>query len=508
MSNLLRCFAFNEFLRIYEIHWMKYILPYLLAGISYFANAQEAFPYKSQIDAIFAAYGNTSPGVSIAIEQNGQLLYSKSYGSANLEWQIPISNKTRFHVASVSKQFTAFAIYLLKEEGLIDLNDDIRKYIPEIPEFGKTIRIRHLLGHTSGLRDQWAMLSNAGWKMEDVITTSQIISMLERQKNLNFDPGSKFLYCNTGYTLLAEMVSRVSGKSFKDFMRENIFDPLGMADTEFCDDMHTVYQNRADSYEKKMDTYFHKKLNYSTVGATSLLTTAEDLAKWTANFTKPKIGALTTLTAFNEWSRLDDGSPVIWDASPGDTTYHAKGQLSYMYKGQKVMSHGGHDVGFRASLTRFPEHKLSIIALSNDEHYNAWGNLTRIADLLLKDVLIEFPAPSANGSQARNKGDTAPKIVPDAGKIVGTYSSEEFMTTYKISSIDGKFYLQHHRLGDMELTPSDRGKMKGNNDFGFEVKFVKMARISLDLKSQILESKMPCSRNKSQVNDIPFIVLH
>ena len=173
-----------------------------------------------QVDELFAPWDNKdSPGAAVAVVQNGTIVYKKGYGMANLEYDIPNSPSTVFHIASVSKQFTAFSILLLEKAGKLSLDDDIRKYIPEVPDFGKTITLRHLATHTSGMRDQWNLLAMAGWRLDDVITKEQVLKLVSKQKALNFNPGEEFVYCNTGFTLLAEVVARVSGQSFAELPR-------------------------------------------------------------------------------------------------------------------------------------------------------------------------------------------------------------------------------------------------------------------------------------------------
>jgi len=186
-------------------------------------------PTSQDIDAIFKDYNNSaSPGAAIAVVHQGEIVFKQGYGSANLEYDVPITSKTIFHAASVSKQFTVFATLLLEEDGKLSLDDDVRKYLPEVPNFGKKITLRHLASHTSGIRDQWELLSMAGWRLDDVITGEHILRMVSKQKELNFEPGAAYMYSNTGFTLLAEVVARVSGKSFSEFTQDRIFKPLGM----------------------------------------------------------------------------------------------------------------------------------------------------------------------------------------------------------------------------------------------------------------------------------------
>jgi CubicO group peptidase (beta-lactamase class C family) len=426
---------------------------------------------EDHIDSIFSDYSLNTPGVSIAVVKDGVTVFKKGYGSANLEYAIPINTNTIFHVASVSKQFTAFSIYLLQKEGKISVEDDIRKYFPELPDYGRVIRVKHLLAHTSGLRDQWAILTLAGWRMDDVITTEQIIKLVCNQKELNFDPGTQFLYSNTGYTLLAELIKKVSGKSFSEYTNSKIFQPLEMNDSRFYDDHNKLIMNRAYSYENHKDEFVKKKLNYSTVGATSLMTTVEDLAKWSNNFYNPIIGDTKLIEDFNEISLLNNQEPVIWSVSPGDTTYHAKGQLQYYYKGIKVISHGGHDAGFRSILTRFPDKNLSIIILSNDEHVNLFGSMTKIAEYFLKDDFLE----NSESVSSVDSDKEAPilNFKSNLNTFEGIYSSDELNTNYVAKVKEGRLILSHYRLSDIALDRFEEFAFNGENTFPIEIHFLK-----------------------------------
>ncbi len=202
----------------------------------------------AKVDELFANWDKPdSPGASLAVIKKGEVIYRKGYGSAHLEYDIPITPSTVFHVASVSKQFTAFAIAMIADQGRLSLDDDIRKHVPELHDFGRTITIRHLVHHISGIRDQWELLAVAGWRLDDVITTEHILKMARNQRELNFEPGYQYLYCNMGFTLLAEIVARITGKSFREWTEENIFKPLGMSDTQFYDDHERIVKNRAYS---------------------------------------------------------------------------------------------------------------------------------------------------------------------------------------------------------------------------------------------------------------------
>lgn len=426
----------------------------------------------SKMDNLFSNYKSETPGVAVAVVKNGKIIFKKGYGMANLEYGIPITSKTIFHVASVSKQFTAFSIYLLEKQGKISLEDDVRKYFPELPDYGKIIRIKHLIAHTSGLRDQWALLTLAGWHMEDVITTGQILKLVIEQKALNFETGAAFSYSNTGFTLLAEIVERVTGQSLADFTREHIFAPLKMTDTQFYDDFHKVVKNRAYSYEQKNGEYVKKELHYSNVGPTSLLTTVEDLAKWANNFDHPKVGDAKLIAEFNKASLLDNNKPVIWAARESDTTYHAKGQLRWRYRGLNVITHGGHDAGFRAWLARFPENNFSIVTLSNDEHYDILGTGLKMTEFYLKDEFKEIAR-----SNPRNLVN-APmeKYSSNANDFKGEYYSDELTTGYSIKVQDDKVMMTHNRLSDIALTRIGENKFSGTNSFSFEIEFMRSGK--------------------------------
>ncbi|MFO0985337.1 MAG: serine hydrolase domain-containing protein, partial [Planctomycetota bacterium] len=201
---------------------------------------------SDQVDRLFARFDKPdSPGCAIAVVKDGQVVYEHGYGMANLDDGVPITADTVFHVASVSKQFTSFAVALLADQGKLSLDDDVRRYVPEVPDFGAKITLRHLMHHTSGLRDQWSLLMLAGWRLEDVITESDILDLISHQRELNFPPGERHLYCNTGYTLLAIVVQRVSGRSLRAFAEDEMFEPLGMTSTHFHDDHRMIVKHRA-----------------------------------------------------------------------------------------------------------------------------------------------------------------------------------------------------------------------------------------------------------------------
>ncbi len=327
------------------------------------------------IDQIFAQYDNPdSPGASVAIVHKGEVVFKKGYGMANLEYGIPNSPSTIFHVASVSKQFTIFSVLLLAYENKLSLDDDIRKFIPEMHDFDETITLRHLAAHTSGIRDQWALLALAGWRFDDVITRKHILDLAFQQRDLNFKPGDQYLYCNTGFTLLAEVVSRVSGQPFPQFTKERIFEPLGMTNTQFYDDHEKIVKNRAYSYYPTRNGLKKKVLSFANVGATSLFTTVEDLSRWAINFQSPKVGNFEILETMKTPTVLNNG----------DTLGIALGQFIEIYKGLKQIHHGGSDAGYRSYIGRFPDQEIAIVTLGNTSAFNSRAMALRIADVYLR----------------------------------------------------------------------------------------------------------------------------
>jgi CubicO group peptidase (beta-lactamase class C family) len=333
---------------------------------------------ESKIDQLFAQWNKAgSPGGSVAVVKEGKLHYSKGYGYAQLEYDIPIESSTIFHIASVSKQFTAFAIAMLADQGKISLDDDIRKYLPEVPDFGKMITLRHLAHHTSGLRDQWNLLALAGWRLDDVITKEHVLKLVANQKDLNFDPGSEYVYCNTGFTLLAEIVARVSEKSFAEWCQEHIFRPLQMDHTHFYDNHQKIVKNRAYSYANGPEGFQKSVLSYANVGATSLFTTVDDLAKWSVNFKTMTVGNQKVMDQMHEQGIL----------TSGDTIGYALGQGIGKYKGLNMVSHGGADAGYRTWFGRFPDQDFAVIVFSNLGSFNPGGIATQIADIYLESSI-------------------------------------------------------------------------------------------------------------------------
>lgn len=346
-------------------------LVFLLPG---FAAAQTPDP-AAKVDEIFAAWrSQESPGCTVAVAEKGRTLLSRAYGMADLEHDTPITTGTVFEAGSVSKQFTAAAVLLLVQQGKLALSDDVRKYVPELPDYGRPLTIDHLIHHTSGLRDWGAVAGLHGWPRGTRIHThAHMLDIASRQKELNFEPGAEFSYTNTGYNLLVVIVDRVSGQSFAEFTKRNLFEPLGMKHTQWRDDFTRVVKGRAIAYDKLEDG-FHSNMPFENVhGNGGLLTTAEDLLLWNENFVHGKVGGPALIEAQQRRGRLNDGRE----------SEYAGGLFILTYGGLPEVSHGGATAGYRAFLARYPGQGLSVAVLCNLGDINPEDLAHRTADLFL-----------------------------------------------------------------------------------------------------------------------------
>ncbi len=404
---------------------------------------------EGRVTQLFAAWDRKdSPGATVAVVQNGKIIYKNGFGSANLEYGIPNSPSTVYHIASVSKQFTCFAIAMLAGQGKISLDDDIRKYLPEVPDFGKTITIRHLCHHTSGLRDQWNLLALAGWRLDDVITKDHILKLVANQKELNFNPGDEFLYCNTGFTLLGEIVARVSGMTFAEYCAKNIFQPLGMESTLFYDDHEKIVPNRAYSYSQDGSGYKKSVLSYANAGATSLFTTVEDLSKWAMNFENIKVGNEQIMTEMHQKGVLNNNA----------ATGYALGQAIDTYKGLNRVSHGGADAGYRTFLARFPDQRFSVIVFSNLGSFNPGGLAMQIADIYLQDVMDTPASPPVEKEMQEVAGKEEVKVDPAVLKsYCGNYELQPGFII-AISEENGQLFGQGTGQPRIQLTANSQAE--------------------------------------------------
>jgi CubicO group peptidase (beta-lactamase class C family) len=359
-------------------------------------------------------------------------------------------------VASISKHFTAMSIVLLARDGKLSLDDDIRKYLPEVPDFGKKITIRHLIHHTSGLRDQWSLLGLGGWRPDDPKSEADILALVKRQRALNFDPGAEHLYSNTGYTLMGTIVQRVSGKSLREFTTERIFAPLGMTNTHFHDDHGMIVPGRTSAYQlrpgragpgpRRIDDYMISIPVFDNAGATSLFTTVQDMAKWERNFLEPKVGDAALLQQMYEKGKLNDGT-----------------ELSYAFalthgnvRGLKTIGHGGADAGYRADFVRFPDQKHAFITMCNVASANPGLLNVGVATAVLGDRMTPIP-PRAQAPAAPAEVPIDPAILRT---LAGVYVVER---TLDMADVDYRDSTKSLHAGRAPAAP--RLIHVGNNEF-------------------------------------------
>jgi CubicO group peptidase (beta-lactamase class C family) len=333
-----------------------------------------AVPAAMQVDAVFAKWSGETPGCVVGVAQNGKKVLERAYGLADLERETRNKAETVFEAGSVAKQFTAAAILLLAREGKLSLDDPAREHLPELPDYGTPITIRHLLSHTSGLRDWGSIVSIAGWPREwRVHTQSHVLDIVHRQRALNFAPGTHLSYSNTGYNLAATIVARVSGQTFAEFTRKRIFEPLGMERTSWRDDHTRVVKGRALAYKEAPDGY-HTTMPFENVyGQGGLLTTVGDLLRWNENFERPKVGDAEFWREALQPGRLNDGR----------THGYALGLWVGTYKGVPEIAHGGTTAGYSAYLARYPQQRLSVAVLCNISPNVAESSARAVADIFL-----------------------------------------------------------------------------------------------------------------------------
>ena len=350
---------------------------------------------SSGVDSIFAFIDPQEPGCVIGVVKNGELVFNRAYGLASLEWHAPITPSVVFDIASAAKQFTAAAVILLELDGVLSLNDDIRTWLPEMPNYGHTVTIRHLLNHTGGIRDYLDLLTMIGKPYTDLIDEEDGVKLLARQKALNFVPGTEYRYSNSGYLLAAAIVRRTSGKSLREFCEERIFGPLGMEHTSFWDDHEEVIPFRASAYSLQDKRYVvSHELNNEVMGDGNLYTTLEDLARWDRNFYNPEVGGSDLLERLQTRGVLADG----------DTLDYAAGLEIGEYRGLRTVRHGGSSGGFGSEFLRFPDERTTVICFCNRNDASPDFLAEEVAGLWLDD---RFPAASAGRETVGEDSESA-----------------------------------------------------------------------------------------------------
>jgi len=404
-----------------KLFWIFLFIAFLVSLVS-------ADEKTDKVDKLFSKWDSTiSPGAALAIIKDGKIIYKRGYGMANLEHNIPITPTSVFRIGSTSKQFTASCIAILALQGKISLDDDIRKYIPELPKYQKPITIRHLVHHTSGIRDYLTLSSIAALPDDHFFTPEDSLELLSRQKGFNFLPGEEHLYSNSGYLLLGVIVERASGKSLNDFAQTHIFEPLGMKNTHFHDDHTMVVKNRADGYSPTKKGFRIDMTTLDHVGDGGVFTTVEDLFLWDQAFYSYKLGKelmelIQTPGMLNNGEKLD----------------YAFGLGVNEYKGLKRVSHGGGFVGFRAQMARFPEQKFTVVCLANLGTIDPSRLCLQVADIYLADKLEkEVEAP-----EKKEKDKAVALSKEELEDKTGNYQDEGTGTWTIISMKEGKLVME------------------------------------------------------------------
>jgi CubicO group peptidase (beta-lactamase class C family) len=413
-----------------------------------------------RIDQLLAPWSRPgSPGAVVAVVRDGDVLHKRGYGLANLEYEIPATSHTVFRLGSMAKQFTAFAIAMLEECGDLALDDDIRKYLPEVPELEGTTTLRNLLDHTSGLREQFNLLALAGYGLDDAITGDHVLRLVARQRELNFPPGEEYNYCNTGYVLLAEVVSRVTGESFPDWMAENVFEPLGMRSTRFTDGAAEIIPGRAYAYAygesgrlAKMDRSF------SIYGSGGLYSTCDDLLKWVQNLEDGRVGGASVIERMEQAGRLNNG----------ETVGYGFGNNVEKRNGLRVYSHGGMVGGFKSWLERFPDQHFAVIVLSNMR--TLWPDeiAEQISEFYLdSEMEILRPDETSVAPEAGSPADAREAVEPFAPspdqllEYAGEYFSPELSSVLTLYVEEGRLFARHFRHDQVFLRPTAVDEFEG-----------------------------------------------
>jgi len=427
------------------------------------AAAQQSPGQRDDIDTIFAAWDRPdSPGCALGVVEDGELTYERGYGSANLDWQIPIATDTVFYVGSVSKQFTAASIALLAQDGLISLDDDIRGYFPEMPAYDRPITVRHLVHHTSGVRDIYTLMALAGIRLEDVFSDEEAIALIAAQEETNFPPGEEYLYSNSGYFLLAQLVERVTGTPLREYAEEKIFVPLGMNDTHFHDVPSHIVERRATSYQRDGDDGFRVSYlgNFDKVGAGGLYSTVRDLLLWDRNFYTGDVGGQAFLDLIHTPGVLNNGEALAY----------AFGLNVDEFRGLRRVSHSGSMMGFKAAFLQFPEQRFSVLATCNLGNIEPMGLARRVAEIYLAGELAEPDQAVSQPPDPDDEESTVTSFTPSEREAYsGSYYSSELDVRYELSAEGDELWLRLRNTPPRRLRKvQGRGIRAGSWQLDFE----------------------------------------
>lgn len=395
--------------------------------------------------AVSAHAQSDEPGVVAAVVRDGVVVYRTAVGLASLEQGTPLSTATILDIGSVAKQVTGFAIVLLEAQGRLSLEDDIRRHLPELPDLGQPITIRNLLNHTGGLREIYNTMMIGGWQNGDAMTQEQALRIAAVQPALQFAPGSEHLYNNTGYMLLADIVERVTGTEFHDWMRENVFAPLGMSNTVIMHRLGQVIPGSADSYAPVDGGGYVRVFDNSTVqGAGGIYSTAEDMALWLRHWSRPAVGSPQLLERMQERTVL----------TGGDTLAYALGVNVGRHRGLRRLQHTGSSAGYRSALIAYPELGGGVVVQSNNASVNASRVAQELGDIFFGDRMAPLPPAVADGAEAAD--EPAHSWAPGATALAaytGRFYSAEVESLYEVAVEADTLVVRHRRIGVVPLQP-------------------------------------------------------
>ena len=426
--------------------------------------AAQAVPSShAGVDPVFERFTAAgSPGCAMAIVQNHAIAYEHAYGLASIELDVPITPQTVFDIGSDSKQFTALAVLLLERDGKLSLDDDVRRFVPEVPDYGRRVTIRHLLSHTSGLRDYTDLMELDGHDTADRTTEQDALDLIARQRGVNFAPGEEWRYNNTGFFLASIIVKRASGRTLAEFARERIFQPLGMTSTQYLDDTTRIVPRRATSYSPASGGGFRVNMSdWNQVGDGAIQTTVEDLARWDENFYAPKAGDARMLDAMQTVGTLNSGKPHEYGL----------GLFVGTYGGLKRVYHGGSWAGYRAEIMRFPEQRTSFLVLCNVSNSAPETLAERVAAVWLKDAGLVPSSPPARRTDNASAHPNAPDEQLRA--FAGRYAAPDLTMPWTIELVEHQLRVRTRKADGEPLTPAATDKFSYG---GFRVEFERDAK--------------------------------
>lgn len=431
----------------------------LVASLAFTASASAQGPGPvrdtvAAVDQVFAHYSSATPGCAVGVARGGRELLARGYGMAELEHGVPITPATIFEAGSVSKQFTAFIVLLLEQDGKLSLGDPLRKHLPELPDYGAPLTIAQVLSHTSGLRDWFGLAAVEGRPSgEHHFRNEDLLDIASRQRALNFPSGSEYLYSNTGWNLLALVVERVTGESFQSFSRRRVFEPLGMSHTRWRDDFRAVVPGRAASYAQRDGGWMHQMPFTSAVGAGGLLTTVHDLLRWNENLSTGRVGGKALVDRMQARARLTSGKEIEYGF----------GLAIRDARGTREVAHGGSTGGYRSHVVRYPEHGLSMVILCNETRANPAAAASAIADVFLGPEARQTAAPRAasdeDGERVAAAGRGAGSWTPDAAALreyAGAYFTDEAPATWRAVAQGDTLVLEGPGRRRVVLRPTQR----------------------------------------------------